>query len=201
MEGVQEAMNGVDALSKVSGFKAGEVKRIWEVVKENHDRLRACPKHEFVPISGDRLPVTFRTKYRCSACAGEIDAVAHEWYQRGIGHATWPNLVAPAKYENPAPGWEDPKLPDMQLIWKLAREVGYAVGIHGSLKRDFDLIAAPWTDEAVGHADLVAHLCAGLNAVRIGGPEHKPLGRVAVTLQIDGYIKPIDLSIMPRSQP
>jgi hypothetical protein len=189
MEGVQEAMTGT-----------GGIKRVLDEVKANRARLESCNGHKFVSISTIGDTFTWTT-YQCEHCGGTIDAIAHAWYQRGIGHATWPNLVAPAKYENPAPGWEDPKLPDMQMIWKLAREVGYAVGIHGSLKRDFDLIAAPWTDKAVGNADLVAHLCAGLNAVRIGGPEHKPLGRVAVTLQIDGYIKPIDLSIMPRSQP
>ena len=184
--------------SAATGLGKNEIRKIWEDVKANHARLDGCERHEFVDIHEIGKG---SAKYLCIRCGGTIDAIAHAWYQRGIQHATWPNLVAPAKYENPAPGWEDPKLPDMQLIWKLAREVGYAVGIHGSLKRDFDLIAAPWTDEAVGNADLVAHLCAGLNAVRIGGPEHKPLGRVAVTLQVDGYIKPIDLSIMPRSQP
>lgn len=110
----------------------------------------------------------------------------------------WPNLIAPAKYDNPVEGWEDPKLPDINLIWKLAKEVGYAVGVHGSLKRDFDLIAVPWTDESVGCADFVAHLCSGLPAKRIDGPEHKPHGRVAVVLQLDGYYKHIDLSITPR---
>lgn len=111
--------------------------------------------------------------------------------------AEWPNVVAPAQYEHPAEGWEDPKLPDFQLIWKLARDVGYAVGLHGSLKRDVDLIAAPWTDEAIGNYGLIQHLCAGLNAKMVG-LEHKPHGRVAVTLQIDGYYKPIDLSILAR---
>ena len=82
----------------------------------------------------------------------------------------------------------------------MAHEVGYSVGVHGSLKRDFDLIAAPWTNEAVGNADLVKHLCAGLNAKIIDGPEYKPLGRVAVNLQIDGFYKTIDLSIMPRGE-
>lgn len=109
----------------------------------------------------------------------------------------WPNLEAPAQHDNPAPGWEDPELPDIRLIWKLAREVGYAVGVHGSLKRDMDLIAAPWTDEAVGNYALIQHLCNGLGAKMIG-IERKPHGRVAVTLQLDGYFKPIDLSIMSR---
>ena len=111
----------------------------------------------------------------------------------------WPDLTAPPTHEHPAPGWTDPALPDFRLIWKVARECGYSIGIHGSLKRDVDLIAVPWTDEAVGNAALVSALCAALNARQVGGPEHKPHDRTAVTLQIDGWYKPIDLSIMPRA--
>ena len=109
----------------------------------------------------------------------------------------WPELEAPPMHETPAPNWDDPILPDIKLIWKLAREVGYAVGVHGSLKRDFDLIAAPWTNGAVSHIRLIRHLCLGLDALCAGPIEDKPLGRVAVTLQMDGWWKPIDLSIMP----
>lgn len=67
-----------------------------------------------------------------------------------VREVEWPNIVAPAQYEHPDPGWQDPKVPDLRTIWRLAREVGYAVGLHGSLRRDVDLIAAPWTDEVVG---------------------------------------------------
>lgn len=110
----------------------------------------------------------------------------------------WPDLVAPPKYENPCKGWSDPGLPDIKLIWKLAREVGYAVGVHGSLKRDFDLIAVPWVEKAVVPTELIKHLCDGLDANLIGPVTTKPQGRVAVILQIkDQYLKHIDLSIMP----
>jgi hypothetical protein len=110
---------------------------------------------------------------------------------------TWPELVPPPQHDNPLEGWEDPKIPDIVEIWKIARKAGYAVGVHGSLRRDFDLIATPWTDEAIGKGDLVELLCDGLNAKIIGGPEEKPHGRVGVILQVDGYYKHIDLSIMP----
>lgn len=112
----------------------------------------------------------------------------------------WPDFIAPQRFPDAAPGWEDPALPDFRLIWAAAREVGYSVGLHGSMKRDCDLIAAPWTDEAVGSAEVVDHLCKALNARIVGGPEHKPMGRVAVSLQIDGWFKVIDLSIAPRAE-
>ena len=109
----------------------------------------------------------------------------------------WPELEAPPQYENPAVGWEDPKLPDIKLIRKLARQVGYAVGVHGSLKRDFDLIAVPWTDDAVCALDLMIHLKIGLGAKIIGEIVSKPHGRKAINLQLDGYYRIIDLSIVP----
>lgn len=97
-----------------------------------------------------------------------------------------------------------PPCPPIAPIRAAAKEVGYAIGVHGSLKRDFDLIAAPWTGDAVGYAFLISHLLKRLpellgKQVRMLGHEAKPRGRHACTLQIDGWMKHIDLSIMPMS--
>lgn len=97
----------------------------------------------------------------------------------------------------PCEGWEYPETPSVERIRGLARKCGYALGVHGSQERDLDLIAVPWTDDAVGNHELVEHIAKHLDA-RIVEIEHKPLGRVAVTLQMNGYYKPIDLSITPR---
>ena len=96
----------------------------------------------------------------------------------------------------PCAGWEEPVLPPIRLIRELAREVGYAIGVHGTLERDLDLIAAPWTKEAVGNRDLMEHIAKGLNAIVIQ-IERKPLGRYAATIQMNGYFKPIDISVCP----
>lgn len=112
----------------------------------------------------------------------------------------WPDLVAPPKYKNPAPGWEDPRLPDIRLIWKLAREVGYAVGVHGSLVRDFDLIAVPWAEDAISQIAFIKHMERGLEAKIEGRIAHKPHGRLGVILSLDAYVKPIDLSVMPTNK-
>lgn len=112
----------------------------------------------------------------------------------------WPDFIAPPKYDNPDPRWVDPALPDFRLIWKVARECGYAVGLHGSMKRDCDLIAVPWTDEAVLAFDLIDHLCTALNAKVVGPVAGKPHGRLGWNLQVDGYVKVIDISVVPRSQ-
>lgn len=117
-----------------------------------------------------------------------------------VTQPVWPDFIAPPKYDNPDPRWVDPALPDFRLIWKVARECGYAVGLHGSMKRDCDLIAVPWTDEAVLAFDLIYRLCKALNAQVLGPAAGKPHGRLGWNLQIDGYVKVIDISVVPRSQ-
>lgn len=41
---------------------------------------------------------------------------------------------------------------------QVAREHGYALAVHGSLARDLDLIACPWTDDAAPAEYLVETL-------------------------------------------
>jgi len=87
------------------------------------------------------------------------------------------------------------------LITVAARKVGYAIGLHGSMKYDLDLVAIPWTDEA---GDAEALLAAILDALAwkhdlraITGPGEKPHGRRAWTIPIGAGLH-IDLSVMPR---
>jgi hypothetical protein len=83
-----------------------------------------------------------------------------------------------------------------------AREVGYALAVHGSLRRDFDLVAVPWEERAVGNAALLGWLqkrgaeLLGRRVLWVGGSMDKPYGRCAFTLVIDGWAKPIDLSVI-----
>jgi hypothetical protein len=67
------------------------------------------------------------------------------------------------------------------------------------MKRDCDLIAAPWTDEAINAFDLIERLCEALNAKPVGKIAGKPHGRLGWNLQIDGWFKAIDISVMPRA--
>lgn len=98
--------------------------------------------------------------------------------------------------EDPAlrPAYFKTLLPALQAV---ARECGYALGLHGSSKRDLDLIAAPWI-ETCSTADKLAEkiqqaACGLYGAWRV---ETKPHGRLGYVLHIatDVYI---DLSIMP----
>ena len=55
--------------------------KIWNEVKENSAKLKACPLHKFIRIEGrHRLDL----KFRCEHCGGVIDGIAHFWYTRGV---------------------------------------------------------------------------------------------------------------------
>lgn len=80
----------------------------------------------------------------------------------------------------------------------IARANGYALAIHGSLQRDLDAIAVPWTKNAVPSATLVERICEQMELlVAEGSPTPKYHGRQAWTLMLRtfGFI---DLSVMPR---
>lgn len=88
-------------------------------------------------------------------------------------------------------------------VREVARFNGYAIAVHGSLKRDIDLIAVPWTEQAGGPDELVQAIrgaIAGVlgNCVTIGEPGRKPHGRVAYTLVHPGFCGEIDLSVVAR---
>ena len=106
-------------------------------------------------------------------------------------------------------------------LCEIARSLGYALAIHGSVVTDLDLIACPWTDEAVAPEELVEKLMTHIGACsypellrRAGVPEDdiphiverknqgkdptlKPHGRRAWNLYLDHGCR-VDLSIMPR---
>lgn len=93
-------------------------------------------------------------------------------------------------------------LPNLQ---KIAREHGYALAVHGSMSRDFDLIAAPWIEDASDAFTLIEALREAVDGV-IGVPsnaEHnpawKPHGRLAWTIYPAGEARVyMDISVMPR---
>lgn len=75
----------------------------------------------------------------------------------------------------------------LSTIREAARRHGYAIGIHGSQRRDFDLIAMQWRDEA-SDKDVLAHAIAeAACGISRNGPyewEQKPSGRVATSFPI-----------------
>lgn len=88
------------------------------------------------------------------------------------------------------------------MLRDIAIEHGYALALHGSMQRDFDLIAVAWTDEAKPHLEMIK---AMLDFVGAYYDEEdfeqmkaiKPHGRIAYSLNLcdgGGYL---DISIIP----
>lgn len=120
-------------------------------------------------------------------------------------------MTKPAAYRASVYAWMIPRLTE------IAREHGYALGVHGSMHRDLDLIAVPWVDGAKAPDVLIESLrvaCEGtiIESGTKGGrwdaekkdfveaiienPSRKPHGRLAWNIHLDcGPF--IDISVFP----
>lgn len=109
-------------------------------------------------------------------------------------------------------------LPDIR---EAAKACGFAIGLHGSMTKDFDLIAAPWTADAKSPEELIEAIRVAVDGKIIptgtkGGrwskelnqfvdaiienPQKKPCGRLAWNIQL-GAGAVLDVSVMPKSVP
>lgn len=114
-----------------------------------------------------------------------------------VGVRKWFEFPASQQHDNPQPAdVGETAMPDFPLIWKVAKEHGYTVGLHGSMRRDVDLIAVPWVETHSTPQKLTDALCKALGARQLVPFEQKPVGRVATNLAIDGWYRMIDLSIL-----
>lgn len=78
------------------------------------------------------------------------------------------------------------------------RTCGYALAVHGSMARDFDLIAIPWTDAAAHPNYVVGEVCGKWGGKLVGEATTKPHGRVVYTIAIMFGATFLDLGFMPR---
>jgi hypothetical protein len=74
---------------------------------------------------------------------------------------------------------------------------GYALAVHGSLKRDFDVIAIPWTENPSEPQTVLDAIAAEFHVTRISEPAQKPHGRVAWCIHIEHGHCYFDISFMP----
>lgn len=102
----------------------------------------------------------------------------------------------------------------LPALREVARQHGYALAVHGSLERDIDLIAAPWSEEATQPVSLATALFRVCEAVMTAAwpasatqdapgsllhPVRKPHGRLGWVIHLPGTY--IDLSVMPPLVP
>lgn len=82
----------------------------------------------------------------------------------------------------------------------IAKACGYAVALHGSMTKDLDVIAVPWTKRALRPQTLVKRLCESMDLSfdETRNPTTMPHGRCAWSLHFDHGCGYIDLSVTPR---
>lgn len=83
---------------------------------------------------------------------------------------------------------------------EICRSHGYALAVHGTLARDFDMVAAPWADNP-SDPQIVVDAITSKHAVNnvSGSPEMKKHNRICYTLALYGEFF-FDFSFMQKSQ-
>lgn len=67
---------------------------------------------------------------------------------------------------------------------EIARKHGYALSIHGSVARDFDLVFVPWADKVSTPDQVIDELLKEFAAIRTGGLTEMAHGRLCQTIAI-----------------
>lgn len=80
---------------------------------------------------------------------------------------------------------------------KIFQKHGYALAVHGSLARDFDLIAVPWIDNPSKQEDVIKEITETFAIKQVGEPYGRPPARMAYTLSIGHGDCSMDLSFFP----
>lgn len=99
------------------------------------------------------------------------------------------------------------------MLLQIAKDHGYTLAVHGSVHRDFDLIAVPWIEEADDALTLIQAFKAATATVthHEDADEHypdchptkKPHGRIAFSLHVTNhgmYGGYLDISVMPNKR-
>lgn len=100
----------------------------------------------------------------------------------------------------PRPSWAPFYCALYPELAEIAREHGYALAIHGSLQRDFDLVCIPWINTPSEPKVIVEAITSRYAMWQVGDPERKEHGRIAYTLAVMKECF-LDLSFMPVVSP
>jgi hypothetical protein len=97
------------------------------------------------------------------------------------------------------------------MLLQVAKDHGYSLAVHGSLHRDFDLVAIPWIEEADDELTLIKAFKKATkfvtqneitdHLIKDCHPTLKPHGRKSYSLHVTShgmYGGYLDISVMPR---
>ncbi len=80
---------------------------------------------------------------------------------------------------------------------KIFQKHGYALAVHGSMARDFDIIAVPWGEKLSRPEEVLKEITDGFVIHVVGEPDTKRYGRIAYTISVGFGDCALDLSFFP----
>ena len=83
---------------------------------------------------------------------------------------------------------------------EVARKHGYALAIHGSISRDFDLICIPWIENPSVPESVVKDMEKQFSISSAGMPTEHEHGRIVYSMCISFGDCFVDLSFMPTKE-
>lgn len=85
-------------------------------------------------------------------------------------------------------------------LTEIVRKHGYALAVHGSMARDFDVVCIPWIEDPSPPEDVVKAICCDYALSQVGNPEIKHHGRRVYTLSVEFGDCFLDLSFVPTKK-
>lgn len=91
----EKRYDGAEVLSRLSGLSKPDIMSIWDEVKANKEKLKACPQHRF-----DALEVKIGQKIVCLECGGTMGLTQAADYVTGYRDAggdpekVWPGFFS-----------------------------------------------------------------------------------------------------------
>ena len=78
-----------------------------------------------------------------------------------------------------------------------ARSAGWALAVHGTMGRDFDLVYVPWVRDPVEPKEVVKKACSWFSITQAGEPVTTYHGRQIFTVKLAFDEAFLDMSFMP----
>lgn len=82
-------------------------------------------------------------------------------------------------------------------LCKIFQKHGYALAVHGSMARDFDLIAVPWVTRPHKHTTVIRDIKKKYAVIFSAKPKKMKHGRIAYSLSVSFGNCYLDVSFFP----
>ncbi len=176
-----------------------------------------CGKEPIINRIGAGAPhvTCYDPRQNFGQCAASAWVTLEVWNRRASLPADPPKAGTPETFTDAElAAWVE-QVKNMVFYARVAaREKGYALAVHGTLRRDVDVIAVPWSDEACDADELAQAVTEAFIRAEVSyeaawdvakpSREEKPFGRIAWSIPVKwkfhtGPPPYLDLSVAPKA--